>query len=145
MLSIPSEFRITQYCCALYRSAFGLFQRYYQYYGLFQLGTNILMNCSVLYMLQTFAIEWLIMTMVAFSVGQVLFACACGQYLLNEANQANASLFLNVPWYAMSIRNRRTLLLLMIGSSAEIKLRVGSTYELTLEAFVTVSVASNTF
>lgn len=134
------------------------FRDYYFYYGLVQLGNNLLCNCSILYILQVIGYDISSLSVLIVSVGQVLIACAFGQQLQNQVRSLSNYIFMwknslinsnpqanvfseclyNTDWIHMTIDNKKRLLLVMIGSHRKVNIRAGGIYELNLALFVQV-------
>ena len=114
------------------------FRRYYSVYGLVQLGTNLFMNCSLLYILQTDGYDSNIFVILLSSSLQILIVSAFGQQLQDEAKAFRNSLYAT-DWPRMSIDNRKRIRLLMSGSYRVVTVRAGGAYELNLALFAQVS------
>lgn len=113
------------------------FRRYYSVYGLIQLGTNLFMNCSLLFILQMNGYDSNIVVILLSSSLQILIVSAFGQQLQTEASAFRDALYA-IDWPNMSIDNRKRIRLLMSGSYHVVTVRAGGTYELNLALFAQV-------
>lgn len=118
-------------------SATVLFRSYYSIYGLLQLGSNVLINCTIIFNLQTMRLDYAGLIILFTSTSQVLFVSLIGQLLQDEAVAYGDALY-EVDWLAMSPENKKRVLLLMIGSNRNVNIRAGYIAELNLGLFVRV-------
>lgn len=68
---------------------------------------------------------------------QVFVASFLGQLLQDEASDFEDALY-DINWLDMDERNKKRLLLIMIGSKRKVNIRAGGTYELNLALFAQV-------
>lgn len=118
-------------------SATDLLRKYFSIYGLIQIGTDLLGNCFILYILQMNGWDIASFSIIVVTCSQAFIACAFGEALQSEAGKFASSLY-STDWLNMSIRNRKMLLLLMLGSEKNLNIRAGGTYELNLALFAQV-------
>lgn len=71
------------------------------------------------------------------SSSQVLVASALGQQLQDDASNFRDALYTS-NWMNMSEKNKKRMLLLMVGSYRVVNIRAGGTYELNLALFAQV-------
>lgn len=120
-------------------SAIALFRSYYFLYGLVQLGTCVLVNCSILHILKTIGYDFRSVSVIVCSSFQVLMISAFGQLLQDEARAFGDALY-GTNWLDMSLGNKKRVLMLMTGSSRVVHIRAGGTHELNLFLFAKVRV-----
>lgn len=118
-------------------SATSVFRSYFFFYGLVQLGTNVLGNCTIFYTLQTTGYDSDCVSILGVSTAQVFVVSAFGQLLQDEASDFGDTLY-ETNWLAMNTENKKRLLMLMTGSNRVVNIRAGGTYELNLTLFVQV-------
>lgn len=99
-----------------------------------QLGTNVLANCAILFILQTIGFDVRSVSVLGTSTFQVFLVSFIGQLLQDEASEFGDALF-ETNWLAMSLENKKRLLMIMTGSKRAVNIRAGGTYELNLALF----------
>lgn len=114
-----------------------MFRSYYFFYGLVQLGTNLLANCANLYIIQAIGLDFQSGVILITSSLQVLMCSGFGQLLQDEAGDFGDALY-TINWMVMSEENKKRLLLLLTGSERVVNIRAGGTYELNLALFAQV-------
>lgn len=102
-----------------------------------QLGTNLLANCAILFILQTIGFDFRSISVFMGSSLQVGVASGIGQFLQDEANHFSDALY-ETRWLTLSRENKTRLLLLMTGSVRVVNVRAGGTYELNWALFAQV-------
>lgn len=101
------------------------------------MGSNLLANCSVLFILQTNGMDFLSTCVFVGSSMQVLIPCAFGQFLQSEAGFFNDALY-EINWMDMTETNKKRVLMLITGSQRVVNIRAGGSYELNLGLFAQV-------
>ncbi|XP_018401504.1 PREDICTED: odorant receptor 4-like [Cyphomyrmex costatus] len=123
----------------------------YSYIALLQFASNIVMICSLAFLIVTAigspdATEQIIRSLLFYAVTnlEAFIFCFAGEYLSNKSKAIGNAAY-NSAWYDMKTKDSRVLLFIILRSQRQLKLTAGKMTVLSLECFTNIMKASGSY
>ncbi|XP_018301318.1 odorant receptor 67b-like [Mycetomoellerius zeteki] len=123
----------------------------YSYIALLQFTSNIVMICSLAFLIVTAigspdATEQIVRSLLFYAVTnlEAFIFCFAGEYLSNKSKAIGNAAY-NSAWYDMKAKDSRVLLFIILRSQRQLKLTAGKMTVLSFECFTNIMKASGSY